>query len=218
MSVQAALKTSKNLPLPVGHGNKPLSRVIFDKYDTDGSGACARMYVRVWVRGGVSILSHTSRQLRRLLLDFVFLISPSFSLSFLFVGTISASEFKSYCYDMGTHLTDEEVAMAIRVRVRGCGSVCVCVCVRARHSLPFLRTFEAVSLITPGKLTVSLISLTRTLADYSLTFSLYQIIDRDGSGVINYDEFHKWYATEDRFGKLKLTEEQQAVRVCGVNL
>lgn len=34
------------------------------------------------------------------------------------------------------------------------------------------------------------------------------MIDKNGSGKIDYEEFMKWYQTEDRFGKLHLDEKQ----------
>jgi Ca2+-binding EF-hand superfamily protein len=36
-------------------------------------------------------------------------------------------------------------------------------------------------------------------------------VGRDGSGAISYDEFQKWWRTEDRFGKLQLSEDEMAV-------
>lgn len=34
------------------------------------------------------------------------------------------------------------------------------------------------------------------------------MIDRDGSGTLDYDEFMKWYRSEDKLGKLHLDEDQ----------
>jgi hypothetical protein len=40
------------------------------------------------------------------------------------------------------------------------------------------------------------------------------MIDRDGSGKIDYDEFMRWHRDEDKFGKLKLDDSQlQALQV-----
>eukprot|EP01117_Protostelium_nocturnum_P004517 TRINITY_DN1631_c0_g1_i1.p1 TRINITY_DN1631_c0_g1~~TRINITY_DN1631_c0_g1_i1.p1 ORF type:complete len:169 (-),score=61.94 TRINITY_DN1631_c0_g1_i1:64-570(-) len=46
------------------------------------------------------------------------------------------------------------------------------------------------------------------LSDKELTAAL-QIIDRDGNGQVDYNEFVAWWRVHNRFGKLALTEEQQ---------
>lgn len=61
---------------------------------------------------------------------------------------ISASEFKFLCYDLGHHLTDEEISVAMKV------------------------------------------------------------LDANGSGVIEYPEFLKWWRDSDKWGKLSLDEDQ----------
>jgi len=35
-----------------------------------------------------------------------------------------------------------------------------------------------------------------------------KMIDKDGGGKIEYDEFMKWWRSEDKWGKLKLSEDQ----------
>merc|ERR1740117_428788 len=36
-----------------------------------------------------------------------------------------------------------------------------------------------------------------------------KIVDKDGSGEISFDEFQKWWKSNDRFGSLKMDEKQQ---------
>eukprot|EP01092_Planopodium_desertum_P006281 TRINITY_DN2600_c0_g1_i1.p1 TRINITY_DN2600_c0_g1~~TRINITY_DN2600_c0_g1_i1.p1 ORF type:complete len:166 (-),score=30.63 TRINITY_DN2600_c0_g1_i1:102-599(-) len=54
-----------------------------------------------------------------------------------------------------------------------------------------------------------------SLSEAELSIALKKV-DHDGSGVITYPEFEKWWKTgTDRFSSLKLTpEEQQTLSVC----
>eukprot|EP01115_Flamella_aegyptia_P002637 TRINITY_DN136756_c0_g1_i1.p1 TRINITY_DN136756_c0_g1~~TRINITY_DN136756_c0_g1_i1.p1 ORF type:complete len:164 (+),score=63.79 TRINITY_DN136756_c0_g1_i1:45-536(+) len=45
------------------------------------------------------------------------------------------------------------------------------------------------------------------LSDQELTLAM-ATLDRNGSGRIDYDEYLKWWSTEDRWGKLHLDEQQ----------
>merc|ERR1712000_769692 len=38
-----------------------------------------------------------------------------------------------------------------------------------------------------------------------------KMIDSDGDGELSYDEFKKWWSSQDRFGDLKLSEEQLGI-------
>jgi hypothetical protein len=43
------------------------------------------------------------------------------------------------------------------------------------------------------------------------------MIDKDGGGKIEYEEFLKWWRSEDKYGKLKLDENQQQLLVQAAN-
>ena len=43
---------------------------------------------------------------------------------------------------------------------------------------------------------------------YEETMVCWRKLDTDGSGAISFDEFEKWWKTEDRFKKLQLTPEE----------
>lgn len=53
-------------------------------------------------------------------------------------------------------------------------------------------------------------SLGQRLNDTELKLAM-KMLDEDGDGEINYAEFKKWYKDNDRWGKLKLSPEQQEV-------
>lgn len=45
------------------------------------------------------------------------------------------------------------------------------------------------------------------LSDVELELAM-KVLDRNGGGRIEYDEFLKWWRTENKFGKLQLNDEQ----------
>ena len=106
-----------------GGGTKPVSQLLFNKYDQDHSGQCAlSLAVRRPVGQGSRTTSH--------------------------LGLISASELRFLCYDMGYFLSDDQLDWA------------------------------------------------RTL------------IDKDGSGEINYEEFSLWWQNPSRFDHILLSDKQ----------
>ncbi|CAF1218700.1 unnamed protein product [Rotaria sp. Silwood1] len=109
----ASGRVSKDALLPssgfaFGGGTKPLSELVFKKYDLDNNG---------W---------------------------------------LSRNELRSMCYDMGYYLSDDEIAWA------------------------------------------------------------WTVLDKNGSGTIDYNEFAEWWKKSSRFDHLKMPNEQQAHLLCRV--
>ncbi|TPX56243.1 hypothetical protein SpCBS45565_g08440 [Spizellomyces sp. 'palustris'] len=123
--------------------HKPVSRIVFDKYDVDGS------------------------------------------------GTISVSEFRKLCYDMGYFLSDLELGMAIRLLDSdGNGEINYGEFIKWWQQEHRFKTLQ----LSPQE-----------LADLTQISTDFQRFDKDQSGCIDVREFRLLYADLVRRGMTKKT-------------